>query len=196
MRSGRDQKIQCDFVLLLKCLILRLLAVGVKLFAMDSEGVRWYFSSLNGAARVHDMAFIRGGFSWFCSTSCSRRKRERKKERREGGRLCSHRAHVMRFLNTLLPFSGLQDIVYSTFRALKGRPRCTSLPCRVVTAGRVWTGRWGSAEASREPVRPHWNRQAPVAAAAAGEEKTKFADFFSLGRRAPTSTASIAVLHV
>lgn len=39
---------------------------------MDSEGVRWNFSSLKGAARVHDMPFMMGGFSWFCNTSCSR----------------------------------------------------------------------------------------------------------------------------
>lgn len=49
---------------------MRLLAVGEKLLAMDSDGVRWYFSSLKGAALVHEAGFIRGGFSRLFKTSC------------------------------------------------------------------------------------------------------------------------------
>ena len=37
---------------------------------MDSDGVRWYFSSLKGAALVHEAGFIRGGFSRLFKTSC------------------------------------------------------------------------------------------------------------------------------
>ena len=55
----------------MRFLILRLLAVGVKLFAIDSDGVRWCLSSLKGAARVHDEGFMIGGFSLFCNTSCT-----------------------------------------------------------------------------------------------------------------------------
>ena len=47
------------------CLILRLLAVGEKLLAMDSEGERWYLSSFFGAASVHEASLSKGGCSRF-----------------------------------------------------------------------------------------------------------------------------------
>lgn len=57
-------------LLFLRNFSLRLFAAGVKLFPMDSEGERWCFSSLKGAALVHEDSFIMGGFSMFFITSC------------------------------------------------------------------------------------------------------------------------------
>ena len=59
-------RIQVDF-LLDSCLIFKLLADGEKLLAIDSEGVLWYFSSLNGAACVQEPSFNKGGCSKFSS---------------------------------------------------------------------------------------------------------------------------------
>lgn len=51
---------------------LRLLAVGVYTFAMDSLGVLSYFCSLNGDAKVHDVPFISGGCSLLRRTICQK----------------------------------------------------------------------------------------------------------------------------
>lgn len=56
-------------LLLLRALSLRLAAVGVKLLAMDSEGLLACLSSLNGAALVHEARLRMGGFSRLSKTS-------------------------------------------------------------------------------------------------------------------------------
>ena len=58
-----------DLVLLFNALSLRLAAVGVKLFAIDSEGLRACLSSLKGAALVQEARLRMGGFSKLSRTS-------------------------------------------------------------------------------------------------------------------------------
>ena len=69
MQFIRLHCIRCDLVRLLNALSLRLDAVGVKLFPIDSDGDRAYFSSLKGAALVHEALFKIGGFSRLSKTS-------------------------------------------------------------------------------------------------------------------------------